>query len=398
MRGEQTMTQKNSMVCPFEHIKDPDLEASKVAEIADRTISLQDNRYPDPDKILRGVHPKSHGCVKATFEINPDIDQSLQVGLFGAPGKKFDAFIRFSNAAARLGPDISDEGEHGSRGMAIKVFKAGDDVLIEDNGACNQDFLMINQPVFAFANTDDYLRLTRILDRNNDNPNAFFAPLKLQDPTLSEQEQKKILEYVEAENLDQESIQRIVDTLTIVKQIKATAVANPLNIQYFSAAPFLFGQDRVMKFSVKPIHQVSPIELPADPTDDYLQSALTESMNQNELIEFDFMVQVRNDEDDMGIENASSLWGEKQFPFTKLATIKIPTPQTEINSDAHKAYCEVLAFTPWHSLSEHQPIGSINRLRKDVYQVSAEHRNKERGGNGFTLFQPIKRFFKSIFG
>lgn len=390
------MTERKPLVCPFEHIQNPELEAKKVSEIADRTISLQDNRYPDPEKILRGVHPKSHGCVKAVFEIEPDIDQSLQVGLFKSPGTAFDAFIRFSNAAARLGPDISDEGEHGSRGMAIKVFDVGNDVLIEDEGACNQDFLMINQPVFAFANTDDYLRLTRFLDRNNDNPNAFFDPLKLQDPTLSEPEKQRILEYVAEENLDQEGIQRIIDTLTIVKQIKATAVANPLNIQYFSAAPFLFGQDRVMKFSVKPVHQVSPTELPANPTADYLRSALTESMNQNELIEFDFMVQVRNDEGDMGIENASSLWSEKQFPFTKVATIKIPVPQTSINSVSQQAYCEALAFTPWHSLPEHQPIGSINRLRKEVYQASAEHRKKER--NDFSLFQPIIKFFKSVFG
>lgn len=392
------MTQKDSLVCPFEHIKNPELEAKKITEIADRTVSLLDNRYPEPDKILRGVHPKSHGCIKATFEINADIEESLQVGLFSSPGKVFDAFIRFSNAEARLGPDINDKGEHGSRGMAIKVFDVGTSVLLEDDGACNQDFLMINQPVFAFANTDDYLRLTRILDRNNDSPDSFFAPLKLQDPSLSEQEKQKILEYIKAENIDSEGIQRIVDTITIVKQIKSTAVANSLNIQYFSAAPFLFGLDKVMKFSVKPVHRVSPTELPSEITADYLRAALTESMKQNELIQFNFMVQVRNDDNNMGIENASSLWDENQFPFTSIAKITIPTPQTDIDSDSNKDYCEALAFTPWHSLVEHQPIGSINRLRKEVYQASAEHRNPEINSSGSSLFQLITNFFKSIFG
>ncbi len=393
------MVKKDSLVCPFEHIKNPAFEAGKITEIADRTVSLQDNRYPVPDKILRGVHPKSHGCVKAWFQINEELDQSLQVGLFKTPGKKFDAYIRFSNAAARLGPDISDEGEHGSRGMAIKVFDVGGKVLIEDEGGCNQDFLMINQAMFAFANTDDYLRLTRILDRNDDNADAFFAPLKLQDPTLSDQEKQKILNYVKVENLDQEGIQRILDTLTIVKKIKSTAVANPLNIQYFSAAPFLFGQDRVMKFSVKPVYQVNPTKLQPDLAADYLRSALSESMNQNEPVEFDFMIQVRNDDGDMGIENASTLWDEKQFPFTKVATITIPTPQKEIDSEADKAYCEALAYTPWHSLPEHQPIGSINRLRKDVYQASAEHRSKERElENGFFIAGFFKKFLKLLFG
>jgi hypothetical protein len=122
-------------------------------------------------------------------------------------------------------------------------------------------------------------------------------------------------------------------------------------------------------------------------------------MQQNAVIEFDFMLQVRNDEGEMGIENASSLWDEDQFPFTKVAKISIIAPQVEIESDAEKAYCEALAFTPWHSLPEHQPIGSINRLRKDVYQASAEHRLSERDSNDeFFLIRIIKNILKSIFG
>ncbi len=188
------MIENNSLTCPFEQNENPKLEAKKITEVVDRTISLLDSRYPAPKKVLRGVHPKSHGCIKASFEINPDIETSLQIGLFASPGKIYDAFIRFSNAAARLGPDISAEGEHGSRGMAIKVFDVGEEVLIKDSGKCNQDFLMINQPVFAFANTDDYLRLTRILDRNNDSPDAFFAQLCLQDLVIEIRDMSTLLE------------------------------------------------------------------------------------------------------------------------------------------------------------------------------------------------------------
>ena len=42
-----------------------------------------------------------------------------------------------------------------------------------------------------------------------------------------------------------------------------------------------------------------------------------------------------------------------------------------------KAQCERLVFTPWHSLAAHQPIGSINRLRKAVYEASAQHRLRQ---------------------
>ena len=78
------------------------------------------------------------------------------------------------------------------------------------------------------------------------------------------------------------------------------------------------------------------------------------------------------------IENASSEWKESDYPFIPVAKITISAPQSEVDSEENKADCEKLAFTPWHSLVEHKPIGSINRLRQSVYQASAQHRLKSR--------------------
>ena len=47
--------------------------------------------------------------------------------------------------------------------MAIKVLDVEGEMLSEDEGRANQDFLMINTPEFAFANVRDYLRLNRIM-------------------------------------------------------------------------------------------------------------------------------------------------------------------------------------------------------------------------------------------
>ncbi|MDD1634708.1 MAG: hypothetical protein LUQ06_00010 [Methylococcaceae bacterium] len=387
------MSTTNTSKCPFEHIQNPDQEADQIAEITDLTVKLLDKRYPPPKQILRGVHPKSHGCVKATFTINPDIAPEYQVGLFAEPGKQFDAFIRFSNAAAVVGPDTTEIDpvtkkeveEHGSRGMAIKVLDVGGEVLIDDNGAHNQDFLMINQQVFAFANTEDYLRLDRVLDRDNDVASGFFAPLFIPDPSVTE-EQK----------------QRIGNSLKIIKEdIQKTDVGNPLGIQYFSAAPFLFGPDRVMKFSAKPCTEVPPGHSPPKPRpENYLCDALTETMSENEDLHFDFMLQVRREGDDFGkdnelIENASSKWEDD---FVKVAKITIPMPQPDVNSEENKAHCEKLAFTPWHSLVEHQPIGSINRLRKSVYQASAKHRLEKAPEPMPFFIRLLEKLFKSVFG
>ncbi|HEY8157731.1 MAG TPA: catalase family protein [Methylobacter sp.] len=398
------MSQTNPPRCPFEHIQDPDLEAKQIAETTELTVKLLDKRYPSPTQILRGVHPKAHGCVKATFTINTDIAPELQVGLFAEPGKQFDAFIRFSNAAALVGPDTieidpvtkNEVEEHGSRGMAIKVLDVGGEVLIDDNGAHNQDFLMINQPVFAFANIEDYLRLDRVLDRDNDVAAGFFAPLQLNNPNITEEQKRRILAYMEAEDISEEDIKRIARSFSIIKEdIQVTDVGNPLGIQYFSAAPFLFGPDRVMKFSAMPCTEVPPAHSPSKPRpENYLREALIETMGQNEELHFDFMLQVRSEGEDLGIEDASSKWDEREYPFINVAKITISRPQLEVDFDENKVHCEKLAFTPWHSQVEHQPIGSINRLRKSVYQASAAHRlNLPESGEVGLLGKILKFFF-----
>jgi len=393
------MTTNTQSRCPFEHLNNPELETKQIAETVELTVKLLDKRYPPPAQILRGVHPKAHGCVTGTFTINADIAPELQVGLFAEPGKQFDAFLRFSNAAALVGPDIDDTGKHGSRGMAIKVLAVGGEVITDDNGAHNQDFLMINQPVFAFANSKDYLRLDKVLDQQDDKADGFFAPLQLENPAITEEERRRILAYIEAEDITEEDIQRIKDSFKIIGEIQATPVANPLGVQYFSAAPFLFGSDRVMKFSAKPCSEVPPTDIPQPPTDNYLREALITAVNSNDDLHFDFMVQVRSDSDDFGkdnesIENASSLWDEANYPFIKVARITIPTPQADITTKVNRAHCEQLAFTPWHALVEHQPIGSINRLRKSVYQASSEHRLKQKD----FFVQCLENFFKFLFG
>ncbi len=391
--------------CPFEHIHDLAEEQQQIAETAELTVKLLDKRYAPPKQMLRGVHPKSHGCVNASFSINNDLPPELQVGLFATPGKTYSAIIRFSNAEALVDkPDLNEDGEHGSRGMAIKIFDVGGDVLQTDGNANNQDFLMINQPVFAFANMRDYLRLNRILDQDKDIPNRFFAPLQLNSSSLTEEQKRHILDYIEAENITPEDIQHMAATAAIVNGIKTSkitpSVGNPLGAQYFSAAPFMFGDNKVMKFSAKPIAPVPPLSPPPAPAQDYLRAALTETMHGEESIEFDFMLQIREDisDVDLEIENASTHWPENAFPFVKVAKITIEAPQAEVTSASHVSKCENLVFTPWHALVEHQPIGSINRLRRAVYQASAEHRLQANSPTLPFFIRWIENAFKFLFG
>ena len=341
---------------PFEDIPRPPDEAGQIDEIADLTEQLLDMRYPAPARVLRGVHPKSHGCVSAFFEVRQDIAEDLRVGLFAKPGKRYRAWIRFSNAAVRVEHDLKD-GKHGSRGMAVKVLDVKGEVLLEDGGKRNQDFLMINQPAFAFANAEDYLRLTKTIRENNDDATRFFAPLKVEVPGVSDEQKARILR-----------------TFKLVQQLQSVPVANPLEVRYFGAAPFLFGADRVMRFSAEPCDGEKPQVLPETPSEDYLREALIETLQQKQDICFDFKVQVRGKSEDLDIEDASTVWDEAETPYVDVAKIIIPAPQKNIDGRKQIERCEALVFTPWHCLADHQPLGSINRLRKAVYLASEARR------------------------
>ena len=357
---------------PFETVPDPAQEAREIKETAALTEKLLDKRYTQKRKpVLRGVHPKSHGCLRAWFEIRHDIAPELRVGLFAKPGKRYDAWVRFSNAAIRVKHDLGDadpkKQQNGSRGMAVKVLDVDGRVLLEDSGGRSQDFLMINTPAFAFIDTKQYLTLNRALDQFEDDETKALAAAVLRH--LAPNSPSPPAEKARASK-----------SAAVVKDIVGRTVANPTEVSYFGAAPFLFGPNRVMRFKAEPwggdtAAQTVPKPAPAN----YLRQAVRRAANRREDIGFDFMVQVRGaGEKNLGIEDATAVWTDT--PFVPVARIVIPAPQARPGADRREAWarrearCEKLAFTPWHCLAAHQPLGSINRLRKAVYLASAEKR------------------------
>jgi len=227
--------------------------------------------------------------------------------------------------------------------------------LLGEPGAKTQDFLLINQPMFAFANVAEYLELTKIQLAQKDNVASFFTPPLSDD--------KKA-------------------TLAIIGGIKRpkTRLGNPLDTRYFSASPFLFGTDRVAKFGVTPREPGN-----TQPTDspNFMREAMKKSLDptSGKPVVFDFQVQLRTS-DTQPIENASAEWKEEgDAKFKNVATLTIP-PQ-DFDNPLRATECEHLVFTPWHGLVEYQPLGGINRLRLGVYQASAQYRAQTREPAGF---------------
>lgn len=360
-------------------------EPANIARTAELTVLQLNQRYVPPQPVLRGVHAKDHGCVTATFKVRDDVPKDLQVGVLADAGRAYEALIRFSNAAVRVEPDstLGPGGLpiHGSRGMAIKLLGVNGTPLLPTEGPFTQDFVMINEPVFAFANVEDYLALSEILLRDKDNAAAFFARTKLAD----------------AGGKPTPAAQRAARTLGIINRIHSNALtdnpaayqappASPLDNRYFSASPFLFGEGRVMKFSAKPLAPVVGEVLDvSDPH--YLRTALHKRLTTPEAVDvlFTFLVQIRTAEEladkiETDIEDASFEWDADKYPFVEVATVTIP-PQ-DFDTDERRAFCESLTYSPWHGLTEHRPLGGINRLRRPVYEASSHRRLGTVGSGG----------------
>ena len=114
------MTTSQTPRCPFETI--PAEESEQINETTDLTVKLLEKRYIEQNKkILRGVHPKSHGCVKATFTINADIDSELQLlGSLAGDG----VTQRFGEAADYFKEQTSTEDRMGMLDFAVDLIAA----------------------------------------------------------------------------------------------------------------------------------------------------------------------------------------------------------------------------------------------------------------------------------
>jgi hypothetical protein len=370
----------------------PPGEAEQIAAIANKTTQLQEMR--PGDQILRGVHAKAHGCVSAEFRVNDNLEGQYQVGLFKTPGKSFQAEIRFSNAAVLREHDLKGA-KNGSRGMAIKVLDVDGLMLSKDRGRKNQDFLMINTSQFAFPTVRAYGFLTDTLlnSKAGADPTMLLALGALigaptSDPITPDHFAAMQVAATDRgitvpEDFSVEDLAAVNETLKVIGTIQGKVVRNPAQTRYFGAAPFLFGTNRVMKFSAEPCNPVfpapfvgtTPDKTPENPTQNYLREALNQSMLGDREICYNFQIQVRESKElsTENIENASTEWPEEMDKYVNVARITIAPRQNIDSADAQES-CEKLVFTPWHSLADHQPVGGINRLRQGVYRNSATHR------------------------
>jgi Dyp-type peroxidase family len=280
---------------------------------------------------LRDAHPKMHGCVKARFIVEDDLDDDLRVGLFAKP-HPYQAWLRFSNASNQTQADVKSD----LRGAALKLMGVTGAKLLDGEEHCStHDFVLVSHDAFFAKDVEEFAAFARALAEGE------AASFLLKHPRMA-------LRYWA-------SIGRH---------------SSPLQINYFGIVPYLFG-DRVVKYQLRPSVPEQTV-IPKDPPYDYLREALKDRLSRGS-VSFDFMVQVRADVPAYEIEDARRAWPERTYPMRKVARVEVM--QQDFDTPTRQVFGENLSFNPWRCLAEHRPLGGISRARRQVYRALSAFRH-----------------------
>jgi hypothetical protein len=283
-------------------------------------------RHPTGE-IRRFNQGRHSGCVEAEFTVVTGLADDLKVGLFHQP-RSYHAWIRFANAAS------ASDREKDVRGMSIKVRGVRGQNLTP--GSDEQDFVLNSHPVMMVPGPREFLELLRAVEAGGFKRTMYF------------------LSHPRAARIAFASRQH---------------PSSHLDISYWSTTPYQFGRGRAVKYIVRPVSHAHP-RTPAL-TDHYLHDELKLRLSMEDIA-FDFYVQFQTNPRTMPIEDASVEWSERDSPYVRVAEVRIP--RQSIDAAGREQACERTPFNPWHCLAEHQPLGSMNRVRREVYQAMQQVR------------------------
>lgn len=281
----------------------------------------------------RATHVKSHGLVKGYFKVVDNLPEELKVGIFNDE-KTFETWLRFSNARGKWQSDKVKD----FRGLSLKLLT---DKNFEETSV---DFVLQSFPTMALGTVKDF-RDGMYYDIKR---NRLYAALAF----IFTGRLNTLLAFNAGREIH----------------------SSPLDIEYWSATPYKFG-DRFVKYKLLPTSSFkSP--LLDDLTDDYLSENMISHLKSNNAT-FDFLIQFFKDELNTPLENAGIEWKEDVSPFIKVAEINIPIQ--DFKTKDREVLQMQMAFDPSNVPNVHEPVGGLNRARKAIYYVLSQFRSERDG-------------------
>ena len=326
-------------------------EAEIHAGMIETFAKIQNITLKDYGHAVRGVHAKSHGLLEGRLDVLDGLSPHLAQGAFAEPGTH-DVVLRLSTNPG----DILDDSISVPRGLALKIMGVEGARLPGAEGR-TQDFVMADAPAFTAPDAKAFLKNLKLLAATTDTPQVFKRALS--------------------------AIMRSVESLLEALGTKSPTVialgghrqTHILGETFYSQVPLRWG-DYVAKVAVAPLSPeltaLAGASLDVNGKPDGLREAVGAFFAEHEGV-WELRVQLLTDPDTMPIEDASAIWPEDESPYVAVARITVP--RQEVWSEAKvRAIDDGLAFSPWHGLEAHRPLGSIMRARQAVYPKSAGFR------------------------
>ncbi|WP_411726232.1 catalase family protein [Methyloglobulus sp.] len=318
----------------------PDEEES-LDSIIDLMADQMRGRFK-PGGYERGGNTKTHGVMHATVTIRDDIPEHCRKGIFAKP-RSYPAYVRYAGPGPNVPSDIQDVG---FLSMSVKLMGVPGKKLMDEE-KFTQDFITTSGgATFVTPNTRE---------------NAKLQYWSLVDMTL----------YYFLNPKDSHLLDMAMNALWNETKY------NPLGDRYWSCTPYLLGKDQAVMYSFVPKTKGLYTKIPGLPFGkvpfNYLRENMIKTLNEKD-VEFDLMIQLQTDPHLMPIEDSSVRWPEKLSPFIPVATVHIPKQQFE--SEKLIEFTKRLKMNPWHCLSEHRPLGNLNRARFRLYYKLSEFRQR----------------------
>ena len=92
--------------------------------------------------------------------------------------------------------------------------------------------------------------------------------------------------------------------------------------------------------------------------------------------EYDLRAQLFVAPSQQPVEDTSVPWDETAFPFETVGRVKIPAGQDAFSAARRTFWDDRIRLNVWYGLEAHRPLGSVNRLRKELYKMSSKTRGE----------------------
>ena len=332
--------------------QEPD-EQQTTDELVAALRSISETTFADYRHAVRSVHAKGHGIIRGTLEILPELPDNLAQGLFANAGT-YDVAMRFSTTPG----DIVDDKISTPRGLAVKIMNVEGERLPGSEESSTQDFLMVNGPAFNAPSAKAFLKNLQLLAKTTDKAEGL----------------KKVLS---AALRGAEAIAEAFGTQSAtLKALGGHPLTSPLGETYFTQTPMRYG-NFIAKLSLAPSSPGllamtgAPVDLDGKPFG--LRESISDFFS-TQGGTWALRVQLCTDLEKMPIEDSSVAWDETDSPYLPVATLNVRPQASWVNGHSEEIE-DSLSFSPWHGISAHKPLGSIMRVRKSAYEMSASFRS-----------------------